>query len=294
MSWYHNCWYDVWSIHLSLKLKPLGADIRFYAIVTCDSRFRLGTLTTAISCISSGSDGRERKTLHTAFKAASVTLACIIDDIERVTSKLPAEISPIALLFPSTSKLAKYGVFGGEFVSFQILEPYQDRQSYRQLYVARRLDDDQHILVKFSRTYCLELHAFCLRRGLAPDILAFQELPGGWKAIAMEYIEEASIITEAPGLSTHRDKWRRQLRDLVDAFHGKNLVHGDLRNVNIICKGDDVKLIDFDWGGKDGEAKYPTFNLTKELLDGRKPDDSVITKADDDRILEATLKKLDL
>jgi len=222
-------------------------------------------------------------------------LAYIQRDIDRVISNAPVKIPHDALLFPSISKLAKYGAPEGEFVPFQILEPHGERQSYRQLYVAKRLDDDQRILVKISRTYCLELHEFCRGRGLAPGILEFQELPGGWKAIAMEYIEGASIITTAPGRATHRNKWGQQLRDLVDAFHReKDLVHGDLRDANIICKGDEVKLIDFDWGSKDGVAKYPTFNLTKELLVGRKPDDAVITKADDDRILDATLKKLDL
>jgi len=295
MSWCHRCRYDVWPIYnLCTELISVDTTVRFYAIVTLGHRFRLVTLTPGISCDLFGSEGRERKALHTAFKAASVALACIIDDISEVIRNMPAEISSDALFFPSVSKLAKYGAPQGEFVSFQILERHYDLQSYRQLYIAERVDNKETVLLKFSRIYCLELHEFCLGRGLAPDILAFQELPGGWKAIAMEYIEEASMITVAPGLDTHRDRWRQQLRDLVDAFHGENLVHGDLRDANIICKGDNVKLIDFDWGGKDGEAKYPTFNLTGELLNGRKPDDAVITKADDDRILNVTLKKLDL
>lgn len=51
-------------------------------------------------------------------------------------------------------------------------------------------------------------------------------------------------------------------------------------------------LIDFDWGGKAGEAFYPTLNLNDELLQGRTSDDLRITKEDDRRVLRNTLAKL--
>ena len=78
----------------------------------------------------------------------------------------------------------------------------------------------------------------------------------------------------------------------MDDFHKDNLVRGDLRDANIICKGDSVMLVDFDWGGKDGEASYPTPNLNNELLQGRVSTDLVIRKADDRRVLTQTLAKL--
>ena len=54
----------------------------------------------------------------------------------------------------------------------------------------------------------------------------------------------------------------------MDRFHVEGLVHGDLQAVNILCKEDSMWLIDFDWGGKDGEAFYPTANLNDELREG--------------------------
>ena len=75
-------------------------------------------------------------------------------------------------------------------------------------------------------------------------------------------------------------------------FHAKNLVHGDLRDENLICKGDSVMLIDFDWGGEVGEASYPPLDLSPELLEDRASDDLRITKDDDVRILGKTLNKL--
>jgi len=39
----------------------------------------------------------------------------------------------------------------------------------------------------------------------------------------------------------------------LDSVSWENLVHGDLRDTNIIVKKDErVLLVDFDWGGKDG------------------------------------------
>ena len=52
-------------------------------------------------------------------------------------------------------------------------------------------------------------------------------------------------------------------------FHAQGFVHGDLCAANILCKDDSVKVIDLDWGGKDGEAFYPTASLNEELLEGR-------------------------
>ena len=44
----------------------------------------------------------------------------------------------------------------------------------------------------------------------------------------------------------------------VNILHSLGFVHGDLRGPNILLgPNDDVKLIDFDWSGKVGEAEYP-------------------------------------
>jgi len=72
-----------------------------------------------------------------------------------------------------------------------------------------------------------------------------------------------------------------------------DLVHGDLREPNILCVGEKVMLIDFDWGGRVGEAYYPTALLTYELTDGRFNTNPKITKDDDLRVLANTLGRLE-
>jgi len=75
-------------------------------------------------------------------------------------------------------------------------------------------------------------------------------------------------------------------------FHDQGLCHGDLRSPNIACEGQSVMLLDFDWGGKEGEACYPTWRLNDELLAGRVSEDLKITKDDDLRVLTNTLNQL--
>ncbi|KAH9040101.1 hypothetical protein EDB85DRAFT_1837096, partial [Lactarius pseudohatsudake] len=119
--------------------------------------------------------------------------------------------------------------------------------------------------------------------------LGYERLPGGWFAVAIEYIEPGTAITKSDLLTSNRDRWVKELEHLVSDFHAKNLVHGALRDANIICKGDSLMLIDFDWGGRVGEASYPTLELNPELLEDRTSDDLRITKDGDVRVLTKTL-----
>jgi serine/threonine protein kinase len=127
------------------------------------------------------------------------------------------------------------------------------------------------------------------------EILAFESLPGGWLAVAMEYILNGVPITTSERLNIYRDRWTSDLQELVNLFHSQDLVHGDLRDANVICNDDDrVFLVDFqvDWGGKVGKARYPTLNLHEELLADRTGSDLMISIDDDIRVLSKTLDKL--
>jgi serine/threonine protein kinase len=146
------------------------------------------------------------------------------------------------------------------------------------------------VLIKFTPWYSIELHEFCANSGHAPQILAFQELPGGWFAVVMEYIESGVPITDSGLDPAHRDRWITELQQLMDSFHDKGLVHGDLRDANVICKDRSMILIDFDWGGKDGQVFYPTPDLLPKLLRDRA--DLRITKEDDRCVLGGTIAKL--
>ncbi|KAI9438221.1 hypothetical protein H4582DRAFT_2076825 [Lactarius indigo] len=245
-----------------------------------DHQIRLVSLTPTLSCVRSASDGRDRKSLYLAFAAASVLQAQILEDAQKLTRKRLedptfAEIPARNRRYPAISQLSvsKYATSCGpdDYLSFEICGLLDDRVYDRFLYKAKRPGVDEFFLIKFAQRYSIDLHHFCAKAGHAPSILGYERLPGGWFAVAME-----------------------ELVNLVESFHAENLVHGDLRDANIICRGDSMMLIDFDWGGKVGEASYPTLALNPELLDGRVTDDLMISISDDARSHSDLVAKLAL
>ena len=52
---------------------------------------------------------------------------------------------------------------------------------------------------------------------------------------------------------------RSEVLRAIELLHFSGLVFGDLRPPNvIITKANEVKLIDFNWAGEEGQAKYPS------------------------------------
>jgi serine/threonine protein kinase len=256
-------------------------------------QYRLVTLTPALSCMPDASDGRDRRALYTAFTAASVLQAYIQGDVNRYLVAKPPAIQKNTYHFPAISKLRIYGSSALEYLKFQILQRHDDLSNHWLYFAETGGPDSQTILIEFVRHYSVDLHAFCAKSGHAPQVLAYEKLPGGWHAVAMEYILNSVLITDSPLLTTYRDKWTEEMKTLVQSFHDNGFVHGDLHNPNIICDDrGNLFLIDFDWGGKEGEAFYPTAKLNEELLEGRTSVDLKITRSDDDRVLHKTLDKL--
>ncbi|KAH9064557.1 hypothetical protein EDB87DRAFT_1251264 [Lactarius vividus] len=200
-----------------LGLTIVDCDITFYALLAVDHRIRLIRLTPTLSCIQSASDGRDRESLYLAFSAASVLQARILEGARILTkiltrpitgpstSEIPAETPTPARRYPAISKLLKYPTTPGpdNYLFFEICGVFDGPVRDRLLYKARRIErldlgsDDKFILIKFVRQYSIDLHQFCAEAGHAPLILGYERLPGGWYAVAMEYIESGISITNS-------------------------------------------------------------------------------------------------
>ena len=112
------------------------------------------------------------------------------------------------------------------------------------------------IVVKFTRTYSKVVHELLAGEGFAPELLAVEDLVGGWKMVVMEYLSGWVMLQEKP--KEERPKYEEKLKVAMDIIHGRNFVHGDVRCPNILVSEDgDVKFIDFDHCGVDGEDVYP-------------------------------------
>lgn len=195
-------------------------------------------------------------------------------------------------LVPSTSTSRQEMSFGFVMPSFfgpAFTEFKMDGRTYKLMYTARLLpkytskavfkatcidDTEVHhtVAVKFARTYSKEVHE-CLAnrvRPLAPKLWYCQRIPelGDWWAIVMDYVEECSMETR----KMDKEQVKRDVRDAVDALHGKNLVHGDLRWANILITEDKTMVVDFDWAGTEGQVTYPA-SRNREI---KWPEDSTV------------------
>jgi len=113
------------------------------------------------------------------------------------------------------------------------------------------------------------VHAFLADHGFAPRLLGVCELDDQCPAIyVMEKLDDSWVSLtawseEAPVNSEERSAVRSQIHcwitEIVGLLEGKNFVHGDLRTTNMMIKkdGSALKLVDFDWAGEAGQARYP-------------------------------------
>jgi len=272
-----------------LGLTVVGPCVTFYAVVFV-MQWRVIPLTPTLSCVATACEGADRRNLYAAFWGALRLLTCIDQDSHRFINA-PRTIENHK--FPYISAVPKYRA-AKEEIQFQIIQRHPSQSDHRFLYLAETIPAKETILLKFTRRYSLELHHFCAEAGHAPLIIGFRSLPGDWFVIAMEYLPSAvsphQVIPET--FDRFCDRWIDDLQRLTEKFHQKNLVHGDLREPNILCNEAKVMLIDFDWGGKVGEAHYPDLLLCSELTDGRTRIDLMIGQDDDIRVLQNTINEL--
>jgi tRNA A-37 threonylcarbamoyl transferase component Bud32 len=114
--------------------------------------------------------------------------------------------------------------------------------------------------------------------------------------VVMEFVDQDISKTLAHYAPTHLDQWEKDLTRLLEEFHGEGLVHGDLRDANLIVRRGEperIILVDYDWGGKHGNVSLPSRHLHREITEGEL-ESLVITKEHDHRVLRATIAKLRL
>ncbi len=80
----------------------------------------------------------------------------------------------------------------------------------------------------------------------------------GMFVVVMEFVEGRRVDDDKPHLP---EKVLEPLQGAISALHDVGLVHGDLRGPNVIVSegsgGKRTMLLDFDWGGKEGDVFYP-------------------------------------
>lgn len=133
---------------------------------------------------------------------------------------------------------------------------YQNQLSSDKLLFCGLAGDDV-ICIKFTRRYSKDAHLKCASLGFAPTLRGFESLPGGWFMAVMDLLGDDYQL-----LSERRDRAQfcEEIQTKVSDLHQAGFVHGDIRPTNVMVKKSGppgVMLLDFDWAGVIGEARYP-------------------------------------
>ena len=151
----------------------------------------------------------------------------------------------------------------GEWHSFT----YEEEMEGGKLLFSGRKQAGEWICIKFVRRYGKEVHIWCAGKGIAPKLMGFEVLPGGWYMVVMEYLDQTWVSFDddkVKGIKGVKERFAMAIAEL----HEAGMVHGDIREVNVMVKegGEGFKLVDFDWAGIFGEVRYPRhINKVAEL-----------------------------
>ena len=120
-------------------------------------------------------------------------------------------------------------------------------------------DNGDNICIKFVQTYSCDAHKCLASLGRAPALRGFEKIHGGWFMVVMDLLPEdyETLSQRKDPLST---SFFNELSKVLNHFHDAGFVHGDIRDANtMVFKNDETKfmIIDFDWSGRVGEARYP-------------------------------------
>jgi serine/threonine protein kinase len=143
---------------------------------------------------------------------------------------------------------------------------YQERIAVNKLVWEATLGGSQ-VIIKFSTSYSSDCHRLLESKELAPALMHCSQIGDGrWKMIVMKQIRNLKDFANLN--PTQAKKVYNKLQDAISYLHEEDYVFGDLREPNILVSEADngeliVHLIDFDWSGKAGEARYPIQGVNK-------------------------------
>lgn len=230
-------------------------------------------------------------TTHWTDEIARNAIASSLDAFKNTVGRLEEYYKSLASA-PSVVRTFPYPTSYEDERGQQIKFTYQSRIDEKLVFHAS-VDgsvENKDLCVKFTKRYSEEAHQFLANLGYAPKLRKVTLLPADWIMVVMDFSQYVRLFDLFPPSVESRSFVKSKIHDIIQELHDNGFVHGDIRDANILVDretltskdGCSVHLIDFDWAGKDQEARYPARVNTISV---RRPDGvsdgELITKSHD-------------
>jgi hypothetical protein len=121
--------------------------------------------------------------------------------------------------------------------------------------------NDRQVLIKFCQAYHGNAHRIVADAGYAPQLFFCERLRGGVMMVIMELVDGRDAFHHFGSTKTIPSDLLDDVKAAISILHDANLVFGDMRRPNILVKKENDRLrallIDFEWVGEAGQARYP-------------------------------------
>lgn len=150
----------------------------------------------------------------------------------------------------------------GQEMSFMYNERLHKEKLVFSAAIVNKPDSDEFV-VKFTPWYSEDAHNCLASHNLAPRLRRCGQISADWTVVIMD-ISKYPVLFGLELSDVDKERVRHKVMDAARRLHQEGFVHGDIREANVLIDvesltSNDLKihLIDFDWAGPIGEAKYP-------------------------------------
>jgi len=241
-----------------------GPSVGFYGAAWDGQRARVEPLAPGLDL---STHWREKKARH-AMASCFDAFVAAIEHIEAHYGSIAAEAMAVLPPLQYDNRLQKARRYpfltsyngDGQEISFT----YDGRLDERKLVFSAIVNQpgSGELIVKFTQKYSEAAHNHLASHSLAPRIWKFIRISANWTAVVMEK-SKCQVLFGLELSKAEREKVKCKVRNIVRILHEGGFVHGDIRDANLLIDRESlasdvaVHLIDFDWAGPVGEAKYP-------------------------------------
>ena len=152
-------------------------------------------------------------------------------------------------------------ITGCDEFTFSYVARLVPHNSQQLVYKAKREDNGDLLVVKFTGAYNEEAHRLLHANGYAPALYYVGRTVHDLYMVVMQYVEGTQ-----PSQGGLTEAQYEDVKKAVELLHAKDIVFGDLRTPNVLVKDEDgyALLLDFDDCGRDEKDQYP-FDINMSL-----------------------------